>query len=304
VRQHAQLDNLVGDDKVFITGEARSIDRMLLTYENPNAKRLYLLHNAHLKAPCGDRARIKPAYRALLERHRDVSATVFLTDTQRADAELQYGRQPNFFVIPHPAPPVTLDRGIERDPNLVVMIARIDYLKRQDHAIKAFARVLEDVPDARLELYGTGPEEAQYQRLIDRLGVGASVTLAGYTDNVGEILQQAALSVLTSRLEGFPLAVMESLNRGCPVLAYDVRYGPSDIIADGVNGILIEKGDVASLAHEIVRVLTNRALRQRLSHAALGATDAFSPEVFVARWSALFNSIAGEDSATTAVRGA
>jgi poly(glycerol-phosphate) alpha-glucosyltransferase len=216
---------------------------------------------------------------------------VFLTNAQRADAEVKYGRQDNFFVIPHPVLPALSNRVIQRDPKLVVMLARPHYHKRLDHAIRAFAEVLRVVPDARLEIYGRGPEEAHYQRQIDKLRVGDSVKLAGYTNRPDEIFQRAALSLLTSRIEGFALVVLESLKHGCPVISYDIRYGPSEIISDGVDGVLVEEGDVDGMAREIVRVLTTPSLDQRLSEAALSAAERFSPDVFIDRWSALFNTL-------------
>ncbi len=290
-RLHGQIDRLVGDDKVFITSEARNIDHVLLTYGGENVKQIYLLHNAHLKPPYRNPMRLEPAYKPLLEHHAEVDATVFLTNRQRADAELKYGEQRNFFVIPHPAPPVVLSPAIERDPKLVVMLARLDYSKRLDHAIKAFARVLGHVPDARLEIYGTGPEEAQYRRLIRKIGVGRSVTLLGHTTSPGEALQRAALSLLTSRLEGLGLVLLESLSSGCPVVAYDIRYGPSDVISNGVNGVLVDPGNIDALAAGVIRLLKDPLLQRRMSSAALARAHMFSSEAFVARWSALFNAL-------------
>jgi glycosyltransferase involved in cell wall biosynthesis len=291
-RIHAQLDRMVGDDHVFLTVESRDLDRLLLTYRNPNVQQVYVLHNAHIAPPHRDPQRILRGYRPLMLHHASAGWVLFLTHAQRADMERVLGEQDNFFVIPHairPAPPVD---PVERDARLVVMLAHLKHQKRVEDAIAAFAQVLERVPDARLEIYGHGPEEERLQGEIDRLGVGSSIRLAGYTDNPGRLYQRAALSLLTSRHEGFPLVLLETLSSGCPPVSYDVKYGPADLIADGVNGVLVEDGDVDAVAQAVTRLLTDHELRDDLSRAAVASVDRLRPDVVAGRWSALFNSLA------------
>ena len=285
------LDRLVGDDRVFLTVESRRTDAETLSFKRPNVKQIYVLHNPHILSPFTNPHRIRPMYQPLLDRHAEVGATVFLTNAQRADAEAHYGRQDNFAVIPHPAQSVTLDPAITRNPKLVVMLARLDQQKQIDHAIDAFAHVLKQVPDARLEIYGRGPEAGALQERINRLGIAKSVKLAGYTTDPGATYQKAAFSLLTSRFEGFGLVLLESLMHGCPVVSYDLKYGPADIITDQTNGFLVPFGDRGALARRIVQLLNDQALQARMSSAAVGVAGQFSPDVFLARWSALFNKL-------------
>ena len=291
-RIHAQLDRMVGDDHVFLTVESRDIDRVLLTYRNPNVQQVYVVHNAHLAPPCHDPQRILRAYRPLMLHHASAGSVVFLTHAQRADMERVLGQQDNFFVIPHAVRPAPLVDQVERDPRLVVMLAHLKHQKRVEDAITAFAQVVARVPDARLEVYGHGPEEQRLQREIDRLGLGSSVTLAGYTDDPGRLYARAALSLLTSRFEGFALVLLESQSSGCPPVSYDVKYGPSELITHGVNGILVQDGDVDTLAQEVTRLLTDHQLREELSRAGLASVERLRPDVVAGRWSALFNSLA------------
>jgi poly(glycerol-phosphate) alpha-glucosyltransferase len=84
---------------------------------------------------------------------------------------------------------------------------------------------------------------------------------------------------------------LESLANGCPVVSYDVKYGPSDIIADGVNGYLVQPGATDELADRVVEVLRDDLLRRRLSERAAVVRKEFSEEAFVARWSELFRDL-------------
>ncbi len=291
-RIHAQLDRMVGDDHVFLNVEGRDLDRLLLTYRNPNVQQVYVLHNSHLEPPYRDPQRILRGYRPLMLHYASAGSVVLLTHAQRADMERVLGQQDNFFVIPHAVPPAPPVEAAERDPRLVVMLAGLHHQKRVKDAITAFAQVVQRVPDARLEIYGHGPEEEGLQREVDRLGLGSSITLAGYTDNPGRLYQRAALSLLTSRYEGFALVLLESLSSGCPPVSYDVKYGPSELIDHGVNGVLVEEGNVNAMAQELTRLLTDHGLRDELSRAASSSVDRLRPDVVVGRWSALFNSLA------------
>ena len=173
-------------------------------------------------------------------------------------------------------------------------MARLDQQKQPDHAIDAFARVVREVPDARLEIYGRGPDENALRSLISRHGLGRSVKLKGYTTNPSAVYRRAALSLLTSRYEGFGLVVVEALAHGCPVVSYDLKYGPADIIEDGVDGYLVPLGDVDALARREVELLGDYATRAAMSQAAQPAATRFSPESFVARWSAVFYKLDAE----------
>ncbi|MGB2977793.1 MAG: glycosyltransferase [Propionicimonas sp.] len=299
VRSHVQLiqeylDRMVGTDRVFLSVESRRTDPETLGYHRPNVKQVYVLHNPHTLPPFNDPRKVRPSYRPLLDQRDEVGAIVFLTNAQRADAEARFGTRKNFRVIPHPVSVPTLDPAITRDPNLVVMLARLDQQKQLDEAIRAFALVVKRVPAARLEIYGRGPDEKALRALISQLGLEASVKLAGYTTNPGEVYQRGAVSLLTSKFEGFGLVLLESLSYGCPVVSYDLKYGPSDIITDAETGFLVRRGDRQSLAEQVVKLLTDTPLREGMSAAGRASVSAFSPAAFTARWASLFRGLDAE----------
>jgi poly(glycerol-phosphate) alpha-glucosyltransferase len=228
---------------------------------------------------------------ALVEHREDVDATVFLTVTQRAEAEAVYGRQDNFYVVPHSAPDASPEPGVERDPNLVIMMARLDPQKQLDHALQAWQRVQRALPDARLEIYGRGPLQAQLSDQIKQLRLTGSVTLAGFTTDPHSVYRRAGLCIMTSKFEGAPLTLLESFALSCPVVSYDLRYGPADIIEDGVNGFLVPYGDRKAMAETIVRCLDDPELLRRLSAGTAQSAKQFTQEAFVARWSAIYNTL-------------
>ena len=132
------------------------------------------------------------------------------------------------------------------------------------------------VPDARLDVYGEGPLRDELQRLIDELGVTASVTLHGETDARNAVLDGAALFLTSTAFEGQGLSIAEALSRGLPVVSTDARYGPRDAI-DGA-GVLVPPGDVDALADAVVELLRDDARRAELASRARAAAAAFTPD--------------------------
>lgn len=293
---HLCLDRLIGDDQAFLMCEDRYLDRGLLNYANPRAKTIYVLHNAHLKEPYDDPREIRPGYRPVLEARDRVDAVVFLTATQRAEAEAKYGRADSFKVIPHAASPAVPDPGVVRDPLLVIMMARLEHQKQVDHAIRAFAIVAKRVPGARLEIYGRGPDQAMLRDLIADLGLTKRVKLMGFTRQPELAYQSASLCLLTSRFEGLGMIVQEAMTYGCPVVSYDLRYGPADMITDGVDGFLVPYGDRTAMGERVSALLTDPPLLERASRAAERRAHDFSEAVFADRWSALFNELAAAEN--------
>ena len=263
--------------------------RFLVPYIVPLRKRgihvLYQMHNMHLEPPRRWDSGMSQVYRRVLERVDGMDALVNLTERQSEDIAARRGRTTNMFVVPNPVdvPPLP-DPLPERDPNLVVTMARLESQKRLMHAISAFGRVVEALPDARLEIYGEGSQRDKLETAIERAGLTASVSLRGYDPHAREALWRASAFLMTSEYEGYPLSTLEAMSQGCPVVSYDVRYGPREQIADGDDGFVVPEGDEASLADRVVELLRSPELVQRMSAAAREKVSRFGPGEFVERW--------------------
>ncbi len=153
---------------------------------------------------------------------------------------------------------------------VIVMVARMAPPK--DHALLLRALADVDLP-FQLRLVGDGPQEAQVRALLAELGLGDRVQLLGRRSDVAEQLADADLAVLVSRQEGFPLAVLEAMRSGLPVVASDVG-GVREAVDHGVTGLLVPRDDQAALRDGLARLLADPALRQRFGEAGRAAYDA------------------------------
>jgi len=271
-------------ERTFVFMDSRFFVPHVVPMRGKGIHLIYLMHNLHVQPPYNWDSPASRVYERVLARIGGLDAMVTLTERQRDDIAARRGRTRNMFVVPNPVdmPPPPAKRV--RDPNQVTILARLARQKRLTHAISAFHRVLEAVPSARLDIYGDGPERERLQEEIDRRGLGGSITLRGFDSRAGEALWTSSAFLMTSLFEGYPLSTLESMSRGCPVVSYDIKYGPREQITEGVDGFLVPEGDTAQLARRVIELLRSPGLGRRMSAAALRTAQRHGSADFLERW--------------------
>jgi poly(glycerol-phosphate) alpha-glucosyltransferase len=171
------------------------------------------------------------------------------------------------------------------------MITRLVPVKRVDHAIRAWQQVVKLLPEARLDIYGDGPEKDPLQELIHSLELEDSVTLHGYLENAREQARTAICHILTSSYEGQSLAIAEAMALGCPSISYEISYGPREMISDGRSGFLVPNGDIDSLASATIKVLADPELASKLSEEAIKWAKSAGPDRTLPAWQKLLTQI-------------
>uniref|UniRef100_UPI000FD7B487 glycosyltransferase n=1 Tax=Microbacterium sp. CPCC 204701 TaxID=2493084 RepID=UPI000FD7B487 len=218
-------------DRLFVViCESRQIGEALVEWDDPRVRLVHTVHNSHLPAPYDDPAApVSGLWERWLRTLDRYDAVIWPTAAQRDEVAARFGDPGTFHVVPN-----TIELGPEpvaaRDPRRVVMLNRLAPQKRVDLAIRAWTRVVAAVPEARLEVYGDGPLRDELQQLIGELGVAASVTLKGATDDRDAVFDRAALFLTSTAFEGQGLSIAEALARGLPVVSTDARYGPREAI--------------------------------------------------------------------------
>ena len=147
-----------------------------------------------------------------------------------------------------------------------------------------FVRVAADVhgrhPEVWFAMVGDGPLRTAAEDLAHELGVADQMIFSGWWDDVPGLLNATTISVLTSRHEGLPCSVVESLAAGVPVVATAVD-GTGEVVRSGDNGLLAAAGDVGGLADAVCRLLADPGLRKRMGAAAGNGLDDFDHDLMV-----------------------
>ena len=292
------------DQRIFIISDSRFTLAHVVPFRSPRFHVMHLMHNVHTAMPRTWNAPFAPSYGPLLDGIRHLDGLVTLSNWQREDVIKRYGRTDNLFVVPNPVDiPARQDPPPPRRRKHFVAVSRLEHQKRLEDAVRIFARVLKQVPDATFDIYGSGVQRSLLQREIDDLGVGHAVRLRGYDPNARNELWTATGFVMTSRYEGYPLASLESMSHGCPVISYDIKYGPRDQISDGVDGFLIKEGDLDGFAERIVELCDSPGTVDRMSSAAYEKAGRHDYRAFLADWCRVLNTVVDQKNSRVDITG-
>ena len=163
------------------------------------------------------------------------------------------------------------------DKPTILYLGRIKKYKSIQHLILAFKSVKEKVPEAQLMIVGNGDYLEPLKILVNDLGLTGEVEFPGFVTSEDKVtrMRKAHVAVLPSLKEGWGLTNIESNSVGTPVIAADVP-GLRDSVKDGETGFLFEHGNIDQLSEQLIRILTDQALQEKLRRGALEWAANFS----------------------------
>ncbi len=157
--------------------------------------------------------------------------------------------------------------GLSAESTLVTMVGRLDPVKDW----LTFLRVAQQVQrqsdqSCGFLIVGSGSEEQRLREYVSAHKL-ERVFFLGNRDDIPSLLHQSDVFLLTSQRESFGIAVLEAMAAGCPVVVTRSN-GPESILTDGVDGLLAEVGDVHGLTNQVIQLLHDKALGQKLAYNA------------------------------------
>lgn len=174
---------------------------------------------------------------------------------------------------------------------LVVGCGRLAAQKGFPYLIDAFAIVRARFPAAALWIVGEGPDRAALTEQVTALSLEDSVRLLGFRDNPYAYMAAADVFALSSIFEGFGNVVVEAMACGTPVVSTDCPYGPSEIITDGVDGLLVPTHDQRALAEAILGVIGNAEMATKLSRNGRRRAQDFAAPAIAALYAQAFERV-------------
>ncbi|MEO8152860.1 MAG: glycosyltransferase [Rhizobacter sp.] len=192
----------------------------------------------------------------------------------------------------------TVHNGIDTRPlptaprqgNTFITVGRMAPVKNQGMMIRAFARVLQTRPDARLQLVGDGPDRASLEALVAKLCISANVEFLGFRNDVGGLLAAADVFLMSSRYEGVSIAILEAMRAELPTVGTRVGGIPETVEHDR-SGVLVADDDEAAFADAMLALLQDPARRTALGQAAAQRQrEAFSLEGAAQRYLQIYAS--------------
>lgn len=207
-----------------------------------------------------------------------------ITLTQRDREEIANHYSPAACICIPNASPFEIDAG-QYDPGYktILAIGRFSHQKGFDLLIEAYAKIAGKYPDWKLVIagddFGTRP---LVEQMITEYGI-KNIALQPATKHIEELYRSASFFVLSSRFEGLPMVLIEAISFGLPVVSFDCPTGPREIV-DSDNGILVEDGNIVSLAISMQQLIDSKDMLQEKSKGAVKTAQAFDKKKINRLW--------------------
>ena len=204
-----------------------------------------------------------------------------------------WGMDKNISVIPNALNNMfrNIDLKETERTNKIIAVGRLAHQKHFSELIHIFSAIHDKAPDWGLEIIGNGPDKDRLQKLIDGLGLNSKVMLSPATSTILEKYLTGSIDAMTSRYEGLPMVLLEAQACGLPIISYDCKCGPKDIINDGIDGYIIPMGDRQLFADKLLELIKDQELRLRMGNAAVVSSKRFDEERIMRLWTSLFNKV-------------
>lgn len=168
----------------------------------------------------------------------------------------------------------------------VICVGKISYQKGQDLLLKAWEQVHSKYPDWQLHLYGK-----ENLTVLDTNHLTNNVHYFHPAKDIEQKYLQSSVYVMSSRFEGFGMVLIEAMACGLPCVSFDCDYGPSDIIEDNVDGFIVDKEDIRTMAEKIMILIEDSDLRKRFGRNAKSNVERYKPEAIAKQWDTLFKNL-------------
>ena len=184
-----------------------------------------------------------------------------------------------------------IEKDETQSEKYILSIARMDYenVKQVDVLLECYAKSMLLSKEIRLVILGDGVRLEEMKILANKLNISDIVDFKGFEPYPESYLKNALFTVLTSKYEGLPTVLVESLLMETPVISFDCETGPNEIIIDRLNGLLIENQNKEKMIAGMNELVSNLELYQILKQNSLNSVDKFRIDSIKEKWEKVIN---------------
>lgn len=231
-------------------------------------------------------SKIRRILRALTYKNAD---KVILLTKESVKEYSRFIKKKKIKIIPNPVP-FSSNNKSEQNNNKIIWLGRLEGVKQLDHLIEIFNNVSKTNNSWKLDIIGCGSQQTILQNMIKEYNLDNRVRILPFTKNVQESLLNSDILAITSKLESFSMVILEAMECGVPVISYNLR-GPSEIIKDKEDGIIIEYGNKSSFTDELIKLIDDSDRRFMYGSLAKENVKRYSVSNIAKIWDNMFNEL-------------
>ncbi|MEO8208919.1 MAG: glycosyltransferase family 4 protein [bacterium] len=176
----------------------------------------------------------------------------------------------------------------KKEKSVIGNIGRLTYQKGQDILIKSFLKLLSLEKNVELIIIGDGEDEQMLKNIIHENNLEEFIKIINYKKNIFEYFSSFDIFVLTSRFEGIPFVLYESMKLGIPVISTEVG-GINKIIQNDYNGILIEVDNIDQTTNAMKRLISDKELYCKMRKNAIDSVEKYGLQNMVKEYENLYH---------------
>ncbi|MBS7788109.1 glycosyltransferase [Flavobacterium sp. CYK-55] len=244
-----------------------------------NYKTYYIIHSYNLL----NYLPVLPFFGKLL--YQNAHKIICVSKAIQDKVSAQYGLQ-NTVTIYNPIQEIHIGNlSVQLPEKYILFFGRLDEkVKNITLLLEAFKASEISTKGYQLLILGDGPDRDYLVQTIQKLGLNDVVQLIAFVKNPFLYVQNARFTVLSSRYEGFPMSVIESLSLGVPVVSVDCLSGPSEVIQNEYNGLLVQNHNTQALGMALKRMVTENDLFQKCSANAKQSVAHLTMQKIAEQW--------------------
>lgn len=188
--------------------------------------------------------------------------------------------------------PNLIESSLQTPTNYILAYGRLkDEVKNFSFLIKSYAKSKLPSEEVKLLILGDGEDKDKLKSLVKQMDLTDKVLFKGFEENPYSFIKNAKYVCLTSKFEGFPRVLIESLSIGTPVVSVNCKSGPKEIIQHGVNGLLVENYETEEFANAMNSFIFDETLYKICKSNAQNSITHLSLETIAQEWDKLINTI-------------
>ena len=272
-------------EKSIIISTRNEHNKLVNKYSKSSNKLIAQLH-------C-DYSQYKGCLKDIKYRYNNIDYLLLLTEELKNELEselTELNKKTKCLTVPNFIKDIKDIKDIERKKQ-IISVGRLSVEKGFDRLLLIWEKFLVNNEGYILKIVGDGEEKEKLIQLAKSLDISDSVVFTGFlsNDEVIEEIRKSKIYVMTSLQEALPMVLIESISKGTPVVAYDVRVGPRAIIKEGHSGFLIKENDIEEFIKKMDFLIKEDSLYNNMSNDAIASSVLYSEEKLKDIWFDILN---------------